>query len=282
MNVFGLLLLLLTSLNAAAREYISPYHLKSWSQSGDKLRCSLTHRVQGYGDLYFATEAGGKEYARLRVRYGLAPSHELAELSFKSSFWHPQTIEKKGWKFQFGRNLSEVHISGRQARQILMALADGYIPVITHRDATNLREVLTAKITTTNFGSNFSKYQSCLADLIPISFKDLRKKHLLFESGSAKLSRDSTLLLDYVHLYSQDPDFREVNLFGFADSIGSFRANHRLATDRVESVKAYLVAKGVAEDKIRTKVFGEYRPVADNRTKSGRALNRRVELQLFR
>ena len=43
-------------------------------------------------------------------------------------------------------------------------------------------------------------------------------------------------------------------------------------------MKAYLVKKGITEDRLTAKGFGEVTPVADNKTSKGRALNRRVEL----
>jgi OmpA-OmpF porin, OOP family len=67
---------------------------------------------------------------------------------------------------------------------------------------------------------------------------------------------------------------------GHTDSIGSDGYNQALAIRRVESVKAYLVSKGVPADQIKTEGRGETQPVASNKTREGRAQNRRVEIEV--
>lgn len=66
---------------------------------------------------------------------------------------------------------------------------------------------------------------------------------------------------------------------GHTDSIGSDAYNQKLSERRVAAVRDYLVAQGVAEGRMEPKGFGESQPVADNRTKEGRAENRRVVLR---
>ena len=67
---------------------------------------------------------------------------------------------------------------------------------------------------------------------------------------------------------------------GHTDSVGSNAYNQRLSVRRAESVKAYLVSKGIERNRIYTEGKGEAQPVADNRTAAGRAKNRRVEIEV--
>ena len=78
---------------------------------------------------------------------------------------------------------------------------------------------------------------------------------------------------------------RDVNLeviiaVGHTDSIGSDAYNQRLSVRRAEAVKAFLVSKGIERNRVYTEGKGEKQPVADNRTKEGRAKNRRVEIEV--
>jgi len=67
---------------------------------------------------------------------------------------------------------------------------------------------------------------------------------------------------------------------GHTDSIGTDAYNLKLSKRRADSVAKYLIAHGIAADRIQTEGFGESRPVASNETADGRAQNRRVELHM--
>jgi OOP family OmpA-OmpF porin len=67
---------------------------------------------------------------------------------------------------------------------------------------------------------------------------------------------------------------------GHTDSVGSDAYNQRLSVRRAESVKAYLVTKGIEKNRVYTEGKGEKQPVADNKTAEGRAKNRRVEIEV--
>ena len=67
---------------------------------------------------------------------------------------------------------------------------------------------------------------------------------------------------------------------GHTDSVGSDAYNQKLSVRRAEAVKAYLVSKGIEKNRVYTEGKGEKQPVADNKTKEGRAKNRRVEIEV--
>ena len=67
---------------------------------------------------------------------------------------------------------------------------------------------------------------------------------------------------------------------GHTDSVGSDAYNQKLSVRRSEAVKAYLVSKGIEKNRVYTEGKGEKQPVADNKTKEGRAKNRRVEIEV--
>ena len=67
---------------------------------------------------------------------------------------------------------------------------------------------------------------------------------------------------------------------GHTDAVGGDAYNQKLSVKRAESVKAYLVTKGIEPNRIYTEGKGKKQPVADNKTSEGRAKNRRVEIEV--
>lgn len=99
-----------------------------------------------------------------------------------------------------------------------------------------------------------------------------------FIVGSAKLKSNIVKTLDeVVGFASQHPDAK-LELIGYTDTSGSVKLNQRLSLARAETVKKYLVKKGVPASQIAAKGEGPANPIADNKTKEGRAKNRRVEI----
>ncbi|HEX5337360.1 MAG TPA: outer membrane beta-barrel protein [Gallionella sp.] len=100
-----------------------------------------------------------------------------------------------------------------------------------------------------------------------------------FDTNSAKLKKTADAKLNEVVDFAAK--YKESNLAvtGYTDSRGSDKLNQKLSAKRAESVKAYLVKKGVAANRITTKGEGSANPVGDNKTAAGRAQNRRVEIR---
>ena len=71
-----------------------------------------------------------------------------------------------------------------------------------------------------------------------------------------------------------------VEVKGHTDFTGPEEYNQILSEKRAEAVKAYLVAEGISIERFRVTGYGESQPIAKNTNKEGRALNRRVELDL--
>jgi OOP family OmpA-OmpF porin len=108
--------------------------------------------------------------------------------------------------------------------------------------------------------------------------KPVRLEGASFAPGSAKLLPGASSKLDeVVNAANQSQDIR-LNVVGYTDSTGSAQKNVKLSQGRADAVKAYLVKKGVAADRISSKGMGADNPIADNTTAEGRAKNRRVEV----
>lgn len=103
-----------------------------------------------------------------------------------------------------------------------------------------------------------------------------------FETNSATIKTESYPTLDEIFTMLQDNSSMKLIINGHTDNQGSAEYNKKLSTNRSESVKSYLVTKGIATDRLEAFGMGEEVPIADNETQLGRAANRRVELVLKR
>jgi len=102
---------------------------------------------------------------------------------------------------------------------------------------------------------------------------------VLFASNKADVLPAAHAKLDDVAnaLAKQDPESKIV-VQGYTDSRGSDALNQDLSQRRAETVRAYLVSRGVASDRITAQGMGAANPIADNGSAEGRADNRRVEI----
>lgn len=123
-----------------------------------------------------------------------------------------------------------------------------------------------------------AKTKTCKIEA-PKQFQEVIAKaydNLTFKTGSATITNTSFKFLDDIADYMKaNPSFT-LSIVGHTDNTGSDEYNQKLSEDRAESVKNYLVKKGVGEISITAEGKGESEPIADNNTPEGRDKNRRV------
>ena len=107
-------------------------------------------------------------------------------------------------------------------------------------------------------------------------------KAILFDLGKATIKPQSAETLDNIVKVLNDFKNAKFSVEGYTDSTGNKAKNIKLSEERAYSVKAYLVEKGINPARLSAKGFGPENPIADNKTKKGRELNRRVEINLVK
>jgi adhesin transport system outer membrane protein len=106
-------------------------------------------------------------------------------------------------------------------------------------------------------------------------------KGVHFDYNKATLRKDSFPVLDRAaELMAQHPDIK-VEVAGHTDYNNTFSYNLKLSNARAKTVMDYLISRGVAANRVYSKGYGEYQPVADNTTEEGQAKNRRVEMRVL-
>jgi OOP family OmpA-OmpF porin len=106
-------------------------------------------------------------------------------------------------------------------------------------------------------------------------------KQVQFATGSAKILSNSFKILDeVVKLMTVNKDVKLVAIEGHTDDRGAVAMNEKLSDDRANSVRQYLIDKGIHPDRLTAKGFGPAKPIADNTSNEGRQKNRRVEFHI--
>ncbi|EHR70251.1 outer membrane protein/peptidoglycan-associated (lipo)protein [Burkholderiales bacterium JOSHI_001] len=101
-----------------------------------------------------------------------------------------------------------------------------------------------------------------------------------FDTNSAAIRPGLRGVLDPFARQLNDDSLARISIVGHTDNTGPASVNNPLSVDRADSVRAYLVSRGVPASHVQTSGRGEQEPVADNATDAGRARNRRVEIYL--
>jgi OOP family OmpA-OmpF porin len=104
---------------------------------------------------------------------------------------------------------------------------------------------------------------------------------IFFEVGKATIRAQSAPVLDGAVKVLQEFPSINVEISGHTSSEGARDFNDQLAQDRAEAVKQWLVNKGVAAERIKTRGAGPDEPIADNKTQAGRVKNRRIEFKVL-
>ncbi len=147
----------------------------------------------------------------------------------------------------------------------------GYYPISGNLDLNNLKQ---AKTVHKDF---------VLAGIEDIMSGDtsIRLNNIFFDFNSAKLKPESYPELNRFARFIKEHPGYVFEISGHTDNIGSEDYNKKLSLERAETVRDYLISKGCNKEQIKVKGYGASKPVADNTTDKGRALNRRVEFRVL-
>jgi len=118
-------------------------------------------------------------------------------------------------------------------------------------------------------------------DLQPIETNaSIVLKNIFFDVNKAELNPESQVELDkLIQLLTENPTLK-IEISGYTDNVGKPVDNLTLSNNRAKAVVNYLVSKNITAARLTTKGYGETKPIADNNTEDGRAMNRRTEMKV--
>ena len=107
-------------------------------------------------------------------------------------------------------------------------------------------------------------------------------KTILFDTGRSSIKAESTgVMVDIIRILAEYPTAR-FSVEGHTDSQGGAATNQKLSESRANAVRDFLIAEGIGAARLTAAGYGEDQPIATNKTRAGRALNRRVQINLIK
>lgn len=277
----GLMVSLAVAAPSQWRQYSATIEQSSWQLSANTpLLCQLEHPIPNFGKAVFSSVAGKDLNLDFQLQMLRLPdSYGLAEVLSVPPQWRPgekpKTLASMRLLKQFDGDLPK-----KTAWTLLTELEQGFSPTFYYSDWYSPYDKVTAALNPVQFPTQYQAFSHCIAGLLPYSFEDIAFTILSYESGD-QLTRESRRRLSLIAEYLKyDSEIEAIELQGYTDSYGGPWMNEQLSVQRAQKIKDFLIAAGVAEDKVQIEGFGERRHVAPNDTPLGRAVNRRVVLQM--
>lgn len=182
-----------------------------------------------------------------------------------------------------------VHVESEDKSVIKDGIAniDGLFPVL-------LDEGKKYKIRVRKFGKEFNfelavpladggfEYtQYLMVKVVTFYVRGFTLDHMLFDVGKWDIKKESTATLEKLYLsFVKNPKFK-IEIAGHTDNSGNDDDNLRLSQRRADAIRDYLINKGVSEERLLSKGYGEKAPVAPNTSEYGKAKNRRTEVRVI-
>lgn len=136
---------------------------------------------------------------------------------------------------------------------------------------------------TANGKKGFREITNKSLKLIPIEEGQIvRLNNIFFATGKSTLNSESFPELNRIATSMLENKTLTIELGGHTDNTGSAEFNLKLSQDRADTVREYLIGKGVEPDRVASKGYGETVPVAKNDTPEGQQRNRRVEFKILK
>ncbi|PCJ32127.1 MAG: cell envelope biogenesis protein OmpA [Gammaproteobacteria bacterium] len=281
MKLLSFALLFISSLSYA-EQFQAPLTHTQWQIIESPLECILSQPIEGFGEAKFIRRSG--ENFSLVFTSSSHPAiegdayFEIAEASWQNSEQR-QLLEKLSTE----SNQTEFRLSGDLAKKALTRTQEGQFPTFRFRSHSSAEEI-SVFLSTVHFTDSLPAFKQCLANLHPDTFEQIRKLTVYYSLEGTTLSSDAQASLIRIAEYLKvDNSIKGISISGHTDNHGRKRLNVPLAEARAIAVKNFFIEQlEVAEELITISSHREFKPAQTNKTKLGRAHNRRAEIEVFK
>jgi outer membrane protein OmpA-like peptidoglycan-associated protein len=279
LNCFTLLLL---SLVVQAEQFQAPLTDTHWQVIETPIMCTLSQSIADFGDAKFQQESSG-ELSLIFTTKSYPAVQSTAHFEIAEAPWKNVEHRLIMASLPTVKGQKKFILSGDFASQALTQIQEGRFPTLRY-NSQNVHPEISILMSSVHLSDSIPAFQQCLDNLPPYSFKDISKLTVYFSSELAEVSPQAqqslTKLADYVKL---DSSVKRITISGHTDNHGRRRLNGPLSESRAIAIKNFLIKQCQIDESIITTSFHlERKPVATNKSTSGRKLNRRAEVEVYR
>lgn len=274
--------LLSLSLVLQAEQFQAPLTDTRWQVTETPLECTLSQPIADFGEAKFQRKSG--DSLQLIFTTKSYPSTQ-GNVNFEIAQAPWQNIEQRipMTTISAEKGQTEFILSEPFSNQALTQIQEGRFPTLRY-NSLNIPDEISVLLSTVHLADSMPAFEQCLDSLPSYSFKDISKLTVYFSSELADLTPHAkqalTKLADYVKM---DSTVKRITISGHTDNHGRRRLNQALSESRAIAIKNFLTTQcEIPEALISTSFHLEWKPISSNKSVSGRALNRRAEVEVFR
>lgn len=256
-----------------------------WVVSSSRLNCSLTQEIPGFGKARFASSHGRAINLRFDVsyRYRSPNAGGVVEMQSLPPSWMPSAQARSLGQADMANERYLLQLKQAQAWTLWTELEMGHLPTFTTDGFLHGLDTVVVGLSAVRFREAADKFRQCLAQLLPYTFADIAKSTVYFEFDRVEFTPATKARLQQIRDYlAADKDIDLMMIEGHTDNKGARYFNQVLGQKRAEAVREFLLKSGVDANRVKVVTHGERKPVADNKTESGREKNRRVVIEIER
>ena len=268
---------------SAEREYVVPMADSKWESGGkEQYECTLSQMIPFYGEGKFIRKSGHNVAFQLFSDDAVLKDDARIVLQSEPPSWrHDDKVFEIG-QFNFEHGHNPLDIKTHHASRMFQQVENGMSPVIIYRDLADGRDMIAVMLSPINFRAALKDYRECEQTLLDFDIDEIKNLKLYFATNKDILTprskRDLKNVLRYLEI---DPAIKQIKVDAHADSRGRRRFNDKLSERRSAAVVKYLLSVGAKKEMIYSVAHGERVPSFDNKTATGRAKNRRADVQLL-
>lgn len=259
-----------------------------WQAMTNAFACSLTHSIPSFGKAVFMRKAGEDDIFYMELQDSIIFPVGNASIDTLPALWRNEEVPENIGQVIAAPGNRPIQLKANEMLRLVKPLTHGTKVMFTSAAIENSKNivagpvgVLRVVLQPRNFLPAYTHYQQCIHALIPYTFAQVSRLTFRYAEKSESLQPTTKVDLAKIARYVKaDAAVIGILIDAHSDNASTADINESTSKQQAEWVQAYLVAQGVAAEKIKMRWHADKFPIANNKTTEGRAQNRRVTLRL--